>query len=67
MDTKNTRNYIMVINSKGERKQVKVSDYNKKHKPKNLHGYRYDLEWDLTHGFTEAGKAFEAIESGDIK
>lgn len=56
----------MVINSKGERKRVKVDDYNKSKmlndNKMGLNDYRYDIAWDLSHGFTEANQAFESIE-----
>ena len=70
MDTSKTRGYIMVINSKGERKRVKISDYNKANKLNEAHtnnDFKYDLEWDLSHGFTEAKKAFSDIENGNYK
>lgn len=70
MDTP-SRGYIMVVNDNGDRKKVKVSDYNQKHNlnesSNELQGYTYDLEWDLSHGFTEANKAFYDIENGNIK
>lgn len=66
MDKNNSRGYIIVINSKGGRKQVKVEDYNKSNNLNedniNMSDYKYDLAWDLSHGFTEANKAFSDIE-----
>lgn len=66
MDVANTRGYIMVINSNGERKRVKVEKYNKSQKINEdntiLNGFKYDLAWDLSHGFTEGRQAFENIE-----
>lgn len=60
--------YIVVKNKEGHRKKVKISDYNEfQQNPIEGHslcGYKYDLEWDLSHGFTEANKAFEEIENG---
>lgn len=60
------RGYIMVINHKGERKRVKVDNYNKSKMLNDdkmgLNDYRYEIAWDLSHGFTEANQAFEFIE-----
>lgn len=64
-------NYIVVKNEEGHRKQVKISDYNEfqKNRVKGhpLYGYEYDLEWDLSHGFTEVNKVFERIRNGHRK
>lgn len=71
MDGANIRGYIMVINSNGERKCVKAEEYNKSQKNNkdktSLNGFKYDLAWDLLHGFTEANKAFNNIENGNNK
>lgn len=71
MDRTNTHGYIMVINSNGERKCVKVEEYNKSQKinedKTSIKGFKYDLAWDLSHGFTEANKAFDDIENGNNK
>ena len=65
-DSLPARGCIMVVNSKGERKRVKVEDYNKlkdiNEDDANIEGYKCDLEWDISHGFTEANKAFYEIE-----
>ena len=64
-----SRGYMVVINESGERKQIKVKDYNRMKGTENEVGlcdYKYDLKWDLSHGFTEACKAFDDIENGLI-
>lgn len=47
MDRNNSRGYIRVINSKGDRKQVKVEDYYKSKNynatDANMTDYKYDL------------------------
>ena len=59
--------YIVVKNKEGHRKKVEISDYNEFQKNPieghPLYGYKYDLEWDLSHGFTEVNKVFEEIKS----
>lgn len=60
------RGFIMVINESGERKQVKIEDYYKSqnHEDEIIpDGFKYDLSWDISHGFTEAKNAFGLIES----
>lgn len=52
------RGYIMVINDEGIRKKVSLSDFN----AGKVEGFKYDLQWDLSHGFKEAKKAFDDIE-----
>lgn len=68
MEYKNESGYIVVKNQDGLRKQVKISDYNESRldSAHPLSEFRYDLEWDLGHGFTEARKAFEEIEGKSL-
>lgn len=60
----------MVINNYGDRKQIKIEDYNRFQKfdedNADIRGFKYDLAWDLSHGFTEANDAFHDIENSKI-
>lgn len=53
------RGKIMAINSHGERRKIDLADFNRS----KTRDYKYDLAWDLSHGFTEANKAFGEIEN----
>lgn len=68
MEYKNESGYIIVKNQDGLRKQVPISDYNESRmvSAHPLSEFHYDLEWDLSHGFTEARKTFAEIENSSI-
>lgn len=66
--TKDDLDYIIVKNKEGNRKRVKLSDYNRYQEINEtasaLKGYEFDLDWYLQHGHKEINKMFADIENG---
>ena len=63
-----SRDYVVLINAKGDRKIVKSSGYENRvnEATGELKGYRYDIDWYLSHGFIEAKRMFDEIEGKNI-
>lgn len=69
MDIEIRRDQVMVINSKGQRKVITATLYDKlqnnpKSVPEELRDYEYDIEWYLSHRWKEINQMFNEIENG---
>ena len=55
------RSSVIVINSKGERRKIPIKEW--EDSGNSLKDFKYDLDYYLKHGFTEANKVFNNLEN----